>query len=85
MKETVKNEILNEILEAAGLSTEVQIVVDRLNKKEEIVEIATIKNGSKNIILTKETKNGYMWVAALVLTLAKIKFVNTTILITGDY
>lgn len=85
MKETLKNEILNEILDLAEFTTEVQIIVDRLNKKEEIVEIAIVKNGSKNIIITKETKNGFMWAAALVMTLAKIKFINTTILITGNY
>lgn len=86
MKETQKNEILGEIIEMAGLSTDVQIIVDRINKKQEIVEIAVIKkDGKKNIIVTKETNNGFMWAAALIMTLAKIKGINTTILITSNY
>lgn len=86
MKETLKNEILGEILEMAGLTTDVQIIVERLNKKQEIVEISVVKNdGRKDIIITKETNNGFMWAAALIMTLAKIKGINTTILITSNY
>lgn len=83
MKETVKNEILGEILENAVPTTDVQVVVERLNKKEEVVEIAVIrKDGTKNIITTQVTKNGFMWAATLIMTLAKIPKVRTTILVT---
>lgn len=86
MKENLKNEILGEILEMAGLTTDVQIIVERLNKKQENVEISVVKNdGKKNIIVTKETNNGFLWASALIMTLAKIKGINTTILVTSNY
>lgn len=85
MKETLKNEILGEILEIANLPIDCQIIIDRVNKKTEYVEISIIKkDGSKKILVNKETKNGFAWCSLLILTLAKIPKVNTTILITDS-
>lgn len=83
MKETVKNEILGEILEVVDLPIDCQIIVERLDRKTENVEISIIKkDGNKKILAEKQTKNGFAWCSLLIMTLAKIPKVNTTILVT---
>lgn len=85
MKEALKNEILGEILNTINLPIDCQIIVERIDKKTENVEISIIKkDGTKKILTEKTTKNGFAWCSLLILTLAKIPKVNTTILITDS-
>lgn len=86
MKENLKNEILGEILEIIDLPIDCQIIVERVDKKTERVEISIIKkDGKKRILAEKETKNGFAWCSLLIMTLAKIPKLNTTILVTDSY
>lgn len=81
MKENTKNEIISEILSNfTNKVIKVNISIDRVDKKREYVVITYRKeNGEETSILGKETKNGFVYVSALVLTLAKIPMIQTTI------
>lgn len=83
MKEAFKNEILGEILDIIDLPIDCQIIIERIDKKTENVEISIIKkDGTKKVLAEKTTKNGFAWASLLIMTLAKIPKVNTTILVT---
>lgn len=81
MKENQKNEIISEILSTfKNKVIKVNISIDRVDKKREYVVITYRReNGEETCILGKETKNGFVYVSALVLTLAKIPMVQTTV------
>lgn len=88
MKENLKNEILSAIFNLDGLESlpiDLQIIVERKDKKTEFVEISIIrKDGKKQILVEKETKNGFAWCSALIMTVAKVRNVNTTVLVTDS-
>lgn len=89
MKESLKNQIISELTNAIIGSVEklqINIVVTKINTKEEKVLITYEKmmDKSPTTILEKQTKNGYAWAAGLIMTLAKIKWFNTNIIIIND-
>lgn len=89
MKEKLKNQIISELTNAIIGSVErlqINIVITKINNKEENVLITYEKTLDKQPtkILERKTKNGYMWAAGLIMTLAKIKWFNTNIIIVND-
>lgn len=89
MKENLKNQIISELANAIVGSQEqlqINIVVTKIDAKQEEVLITYEKqlDQEPTTILKKQTKNGYAWTAGLVMTLAKIKWFNTNIIIINE-
>lgn len=88
MKETLKNEILSTLVDAIteNQKFQINIVITKVNNKREKVLITYERTQDTTPIkvIEKETNNGYAWAATLILTLAKIKFFNTNVIIIND-
>ena len=89
MKETLKNEIVCKLANAIIGTNEqlhVNIVVSKVDQKTENVLITYEKrtDTEPKIILDRNTKSGYAWAAGLIMTLSKIKFFNTNVIIIND-
>lgn len=89
MKETLKNEIICELTNAImGRNEQLQIniVVSKVDQKTENVLITYERREDTEpiTILDRKTKSGYAWAAGLIMTLSKIKFFNTNVIILND-
>lgn len=89
MKENLKNQIISELTNAIIGSNEqlqINIVISKVDNKTENVLITYERRIDKTAtkILERQTKSGYAWAAALIMTLSKIKFFNTNIIIIND-
>lgn len=88
MKETLKNQIIETLMNSitGGEQIQINIVVTKMENKFENVLITYEgrQDQTPKTIIEKQVKNGYAWAATLILTLAKIKFFNTNIIIIND-
>lgn len=87
MKKEIQNQIITELTNVFfGKEIQLNVTVERIDKNKEKVTISYENENDENPkeLISKETKNGFAWVASLILTISKIKWISTNVLIFND-